>query len=261
MSLAVTPTSVGAMPPASVIVGTPIPIPTFAFQPIVDAEAGTIYSYEALIRGRGSESAAHVFAQVTADDLDRFDADARTIAIELAASLDLRCHLNLNILPQSLQESDAAIRSTTDTAARVGLSINRIIIEVTEGQMIADQARFARVINQFRGMGLKVAIDDFGAGYSGLNLLADFQPDMVKLDMNLVRGIEGNGPRQAIVRAIVQVCDDLGIDFLAEGIETLDEYRWFRDQGVQLFQGYLLAKPAFESLSDFHDPEAAGRPG
>ena len=77
---------------------------------------------------------------------------------------------------------------------------------------------------------------------------------MVKLDMKLVRGIESHGPRQAIVRAILQACNDLGIDLLAEGVETVDEFRWFRDEGVQYFQGYLLAKPAFEKLPGFCTP-------
>jgi len=231
---------------------------SFAFQPIVDADAGTIYSYEALVRGLGNESAASIFEQVLPGDLHRFDEETRQVAIALAMRLNLRSHLNLNLLPRSVQDSDAPIRSMLATAARCGLPAERIILEVTEGEMIDDQAHFASVVNRYRGLGLKVAIDDFGAGYSGLNLLADFQPDMLKLDMKLVRGIESKGPRQAIVRAILQACNDLGIDFLAEGVETLDEYQWFRDQGVRLFQGYLLAKPAFEKLADFRDPERRG---
>lgn len=231
------------------------PPASFAFQPIVDADSRSIRAYEALIRGRANESAGEVFAQVARDDLHRFDEYARESAIALAAALGLQCSLNLNILPQSVALSDAALRRTVAAAAAVKLPLERLVLEVTEGEMIVDQAGFAEVVNRYRGMGLKVAIDDFGAGYSGLNLLADFQPDMLKLDMNLVRGIEGRGPRQAIVRAILQACNDLGIDFLAEGVETLDEYRWFRDQGVYLFQGYLLARPGFESLPGYLDAE------
>jgi len=89
------------------------------------------------------------------------------------------------------------------------------------------------------------AIDDFGAGHAGLNLLAEFQPDLLKLDLRLVRNIERNGPKQAIVRGIRRTCTDLGIEIIAEGVESKDEYRWFRDEGVKLFQGYLFARPAF----------------
>jgi EAL domain-containing protein (putative c-di-GMP-specific phosphodiesterase class I) len=129
-------------------------------------------------------------------------------------------------MPQALHSSAASILSTLDAANRAHLPIERVILEVTEGEAISDQVRFAETINEYRGLGLKVAIDDFGAGYSGLNLLANFQPDQIKLDMTLMRGIERHGPRQAIVRAIAQVCYELGIDVIAEGVETLEEYRW-----------------------------------
>jgi len=134
------------------------------------------------------------------------------------------------------------------------LPIDRVILEITEGEFVADYAHLGQRLNDFRSMGLKLAIDDFGAGYSGLNMLADFQPDQIKIDMNLVRGIESNGPRQAIVRAVVQVCGDLGIDVIAEGVETLAEYDCFVEHGVRLFQGYLFARPGFESLPRAHFP-------
>ena len=85
-------------------------------------------------------------------------------------------------------------------------------------------------------------------------MLANFQPDHIKLDLTLVRGIESHGPRQAIVRAIGQVCNDLGIDVIAEGVETEGEYTWLAAEGVRLFQGYLFAKPAFESFPLVHYP-------
>ena len=104
--------------------------------------------------------------------------------------------------------------------------------------------------------GQVIAIDDFGAGYAGLNLLAEFQPHLIKLDMHLVRDIHAKGPRQAIVRGLLSTCRDLGIDVIAEGIETEEEFFWLRQEGIDLFQGYLLAKPAFEQLAaEFHLPE------
>jgi EAL domain-containing protein (putative c-di-GMP-specific phosphodiesterase class I) len=144
--------------------------------------------------------------------------------------------------------------SSLEAAERANLPIKRIVIEVVEGEIIEDHSQFSRLINEYRGIGLKVAIDDFGAGYSGLNLLAEFQPDQVKLDMKLITGIERHGPRQAIVRAISQICSDLGIDIVAEGIETEDEYAWLASQGIRLFQGYLFAKPGFESFPAVHYP-------
>jgi EAL domain-containing protein (putative c-di-GMP-specific phosphodiesterase class I) len=221
---------------------------SYAFQPIVDSDARAVVSYEALIRGRQGEPAGHVLGRVAADDLHRFDTESRIAAIELAARLGIPCDLNLNFLPRSLFQSAASIESILSTALRVGLPVERIVIEVTEGEVIDDHARFAELINAYRGEGLKVAIDDFGAGYSGLNLLAAFQPDQIKIDMALVRDISGHGPRQAIVRAIAGACLDLGIDVIAEGIETREEYRWFRSEGVRYFQGYLFGRPGFETL-------------
>ena len=103
---------------------------------------------------------------------------------------------------------------------------------------------------------MKVAIDDFGAGYAGLNLLSEFQPEFIKLDMHLVRGIESNGPRQAIVRGIVRTCADLGIDIIAEGVETVNEFQWLYQEGIKFYQGRLFADPAFEQL-----PQTFSLPG
>jgi EAL domain-containing protein (putative c-di-GMP-specific phosphodiesterase class I) len=227
---------------------------SYAFQPIVDVVSREVYSYEALIRGRANESAFHVLERVPAHAKYQFDEDSRAAALALAVELGLDCHLNLNFLPQGLYASDTSVASTLAAAARHALPIDRVILEVTEGEFVADYAHLGRRLNEFRSMGLKLAIDDFGAGYSGLNMLADFQPDQIKIDMNLVRGIETSGPRQAIVRAVVQVCGDLGIEVIAEGVESLAEYDCFVEHGVRLFQGYLFAKPGFESLPRVHFP-------
>ena len=231
-----------------------VPEFSYAFQPIVDVVAREVYSYEALIRGRANESAFHVLERVPAHAKYQFDEESRAAALALAVRLGQKCHLNLNFLPQGIYATDTSVASTFSAAARHGLPIDRVILEVTEGEFVADYAHLGQRLNEFRSMGLKLAIDDFGAGYSGLNMLADFQPDQIKIDMNLVRGIESNGPRQAIVRAVVQVCGDLGIDVIAEGVETLAEYDCFVDYGVRLFQGYLFAKPGFESLPRAHFP-------
>ena len=227
----------------------PLPEFSFAFQPIVDTRQRIVVSQEALVRGPDGASAGEVFAQIAASDLHRFDRAARGVAVALAARLGIDCSLNLNFLPRSLAADDRAVRSTLEAAARHGLSVDRLILEVTESEVIDDSAAFAALINSYREDGLRLAIDDFGAGYSGLNLLADFQPDIVKLDMRLIRGIERHGPRQAIVRGIILTCTDLGIDIVAEGVETADELHWLEDDGVYLFQGYLLATPEFEQLA------------
>lgn len=245
-----TPPDAAAAPVAS----EPLPAFSFAFQPIVDTATRRIHSYEALIRGRKGEGAFSVLQRVPGALVHRFDFDSRLAAIALAGRLGLNTRLNLNFLPQALARSDAPLTETLRAAERCGIAPDQLVIEVTETEVIDDHNAFALRINRFRGLGLAVAIDDFGAGYSGLNLLADFQPDQIKIDMNLVRGIESHGARQAIVRALIQACTDLGIDIVAEGVETAAEYRWFADEGVHYFQGYLFGRPGFECLPQARFP-------
>ena len=110
------------------------------------------------------------------------------------------------------------------------------------------------ILRAYRKQGFMTAIDDFGAGYAGLNLLADFQPDLIKLDMELIRGVDGDRVRQVLVETTLEMCRKLGIRVIAEGIETRAELDCLRQMGVELFQGYLLAKPGFESLPEVNYP-------
>lgn len=228
---------------------------SFAFQPIVDTHARAVFSHEALVRGLNNEPAYQVIKRYSGDRMAAFDSACRAKAIEVAARIGLNTNLNLNFLPSAALNEGVGLNSMIEAAHRHSFPLNRIIVEATEGEAIDNHAQFAKVINEYRRAGMRLAIDDFGAGYSGLNLLAEFQPDIVKLDMALVRGIQSHGPRQAIVRAIAQVCVDLGIDLIVEGVETVDEFSWFIDLGVNLYQGYLLAKPMFEAMPPFQIPD------
>jgi EAL domain-containing protein (putative c-di-GMP-specific phosphodiesterase class I) len=221
---------------------------SFAYQPIVDTDTGGLFAYEALVRGPKGQSAASVLEQIAPDQLYEFDRAARIRALALAAQLGLTTRLSLNLLPLSLERFPDAISATLEAARQARIPLENLILEVTEGEAVDDAGGFAARMNAYRAQGVRFGIDDFGAGYSGLNLLAEFQPDVVKVDIQLVRDIEAKGPRQAIVRAIIQVCDDLGIDVIAEGVETQAECRWFKRVGVHLFQGFYFARPAFEAL-------------
>jgi blue light- and temperature-responsive anti-repressor len=232
---------------------------TFAFQPIVDITKGSIVSFEALVRGLENSSAASVFQKIDAKDKYRFDEALRLKAIPLAARLGINCSLNLNLLPRSLELSETAISSTLQTAVQSGIPVSQITLEITESEIIHNVSWFREAINEHRNSGFKIAIDDFGAGYAGLHLLANFQPDSIKIDMSLVRNIDVNGPRQAIVRGIVRTCQDLGIDIIAEGVETEKEFHWFYDEGIEFFQGYFFAKPGFERLPVAFFPDYKAR--
>ena len=175
--------------------------------------------------------------------------------MRLAARLGIPCDLNLNLVPHGFHADRDCLASTLDAAIEFNFFPERLVVEVTEGEVLGNQERFTDLMDVYRGLGMRLAIDDFGSVYSGLNLLADFQPDQIKLDKNLARGISGRGPRQAVVRGIMQVCRDLEIGLIAEGIETPDEFHWCCDVGVTLFQGFLFGRPGFELLPPVHLPE------
>ena len=92
------------------------------------------------------------------------------------------------------------------------------------------------------------AIDDFGMGYSGLKLLLDYQPNYIKLDRNLIANIQWDKVKQSVFSGVQQMCNDLSIKLVAEGVETADEYAWLQNAGVDIFQGYYFARPAFEAF-------------
>ena len=233
----------------------PMPDCTFAFQPIVNARTRATVAYEALVRGPHGESASTIINEITRADLPRFDERCRSLAMKLATQLGITCDLNLNLVPQGFHADRDCLASTLDAAIEYNFFPERLVVEVTEGEVLGNQERFTDLMDVYRGLGMRLAIDDFGSGYSGLNLLADFQPDQIKLDKNLARGIPSRGPRQAIVRAIIQVCRDLGIELIAEGIETAEEFHWLYDEGVCLFQGYFFGRPGFQLLPAVHVPE------
>jgi EAL domain-containing protein (putative c-di-GMP-specific phosphodiesterase class I) len=222
----------------------------YAYQPIVDVATRRVFAHEALVRGPAGEPAASVLAQVTETNRYRFDQACRVKAIKGAQALGMQQLLSINFLPNAVYKPEVCIRTTLDAARAAGFPLDRIVFEVTEGERVQDTPWFAQILREYKRCGFKTAIDDFGAGYAGLKLLADFQPDLIKIDMDLVRDIDTCRPRQAIVRGLMQVCRDLGIQVIAEGIETTAERDFLADEGVHLMQGYLFARPAFRALAE-----------
>lgn len=221
---------------------------SMAFQPIVDVASCTVFGYEALVRGLKGEGAGAILGQVDDTNRYRFDQACRVKAIDLAARLKLEGMLSINFLPNAVYRPETCIRATLEAAAEHRFPTERIMFEVTEGERVSDHAHLRNILSAYKELGFVTAIDDFGAGYSGLNLLAEFQPHVIKLDMALTRNIHEDRVRRAIVFAILTACSELGVRVIAEGIESLEECLTLADQGVELFQGYYFAKPAFEAL-------------
>ena len=125
---------------------------------------------------------------------------------------------------------------------------DRIMFEVTENEPLNHGEHLKSIFNEYRRRGLITAIDDFGAGYAGLNMLTQFQPHVLKIDMELIRNIDHDPVRQAIAGGIELVCERLGIDIIGEGVETAAESEYLRSIGIRHQQGYYFAKPGWESL-------------
>ncbi len=220
---------------------------SYAYQPIVDLESRLVFAHEALVRGPSGESAHSVLSQVNEDNRYRFDQACRVKAIKTASALDMQTKLSINFMPNAIYRPEVCIRTTLEAARHHGFPIERIIFETVEGERVDDGKWLAEVLREYKRIGFLTAIDDFGAGFAGLNLLADFQPDIVKLDMALVRDVDKSKARQAIVRGVSRICEELAIQVIAEGVETADECRCLRGMGIRLMQGYLFSKPLFES--------------
>ncbi len=224
---------------------------SMAFQPVVDLAAGRIYAYEALVRGPVGEPARVVLGKVTAASRYAFDQSCRVKAIVLASRLGVQqteASLSINFIPGAMYRPENCVRPTLAAARRHQFPADRLIFELTEHEQVTDYAHLERIFHVYRAHSFRTALDDFGSGFCGLGLLAHFQPDLVKVDMSLLRGLDTDTRRHAIVNGIVGICQALSIRVVAEGVETVAELAALRALGVTLFQGYLFAKPGFETL-------------
>ena len=224
---------------------------SMAFQPIYDAVDQRVWGYEALVRGLSGEGAPEVLAKVSPEQLYRFDQDCRVKAIELASRLfpaGEELKLSINFLPKAVYEPAACLRATLRAARQFSFPMSSIMFEFTENEEVRDTTHLTNIITEYRRHGFTTALDDFGAGYAGLGLLADFQPDLIKIDMRLIRGIDTSPARRAVVDGILAIARELDIKVLAEGIETVEEFQVLKEAGIRLFQGFWFARPAFEEL-------------
>ncbi|MGQ4880093.1 EAL domain-containing protein [Billgrantia sp. LNSP4103-1] len=227
---------------------------TMAFQPIIDLATTRITTYEALVRGPNGQSAASILAQVTPRLLYRFDQACRIRAIELASQLGMSESLSINFLPNAVYEPQACIQATLATAEKVGWPTERLVFEVTESEKVQDHQHLRHIIQAYRSMGFVTALDDFGNGFANLDLLAELEPDRLKIDRALVMNCHHDSRRQVILKALVGLAHELGIDLVAEGVETREEALWLGRHGLLQQQGFYYARPSLESLAPNLEP-------
>ncbi len=213
-----------------------------AFQPIVSPRGQFVLGYEALMRSGESELPHATAVLDAAERLQRLLDLGRHVRSQTAQTLDagapealffVNLHV-LDLLDPRLLEVDAPLSRYAD----------RIVLEVTERSSLSQVPDVAIRVNALREMGYRIAIDDLGAGYAGLTSIALLEPEFVKLDMSLVRGIHRSRIRQKIVRSVITLARDMGVTVVAEGVESTDERDVLLLLGCDLLQGFLFARPA-----------------
>ena len=219
------------------------------YQPIVSLRPGdseAVVGYEALLRATGANGPVfpdQLFAAAAeAGWLHVLDRVGRTSAIRGAAGwLDDKL-LFVNFVPTTIYRPEVCLRTTAQAAADAGVRLDQIVFEVTEGEHVADTDHLSNVFDYYRRNGSMVALDDLGAGYSSLNMLVRLEPDVVKLDKEIVQALPGPLSR-AVVAAVVSMTHSYGGRVIAECIETAEQADAARELDVDLGQGWFFGRP------------------
>jgi len=219
------------------------------YQPIVNAKDKTHFANEGLFRVRDNEGAivppslAFQLAEQS-DLLFSLDLVARRSAVECAAKAKLPGKLFINFNPSSIYDPSYCLRATAASINEIGLLPEDVVFEVTETHRATDINQLKGILAFYRNAGFKVALDDIGSGWSGLNLLQSLRPDYVKLDMDLVRDVHKDQFKQNIVTNLIRIAQANNIEVIAEGIEVEEEAEWLTKAQADYLQGYFFGKPA-----------------
>ena len=218
------------------------------FQPIVRAnDTGEVFAHECLLRGVAEDGVlippGVLYNTARAADLMfPLDRAARLRAIRGAVEAGVSGRLFINFNPSSVYDPAFCLRTTVAAVARAGLDPADVVFEVVE----SDEAHpdLKRITRYYRDAGFRVALDDLGAGFAGLNMLSTLRPDFIKLDMALIREVDRDPHRAGVVAQLLEMARRLGVGTVAEGVETASELAFVRDHGVDYVQGFLIARPA-----------------
>jgi EAL domain-containing protein (putative c-di-GMP-specific phosphodiesterase class I) len=208
-----------------------------AFQPIIDLASGLVFGYESLARSEAPEFPhpgvlfKAAIAEGMVGELGRAFRDMSIRAVP-NRTLFLNMHPDEFAEPWLVRPDDPVMLHDRD-----------VYLEVTESVPLSHYQYCHSVLTEIRGRGVKIAVDDLGAGYSNLKYIADLQPEIVKLDRELVAGLKPGSPLHRLVKSIVSLCREMGARVVAEGIETSGELRAVMDSGVHYGQGYYIARP------------------
>lgn len=215
-----------------------------AFQPIVSWSNKSLFGFECLVRTDESSLANPLALLEAAERLDRVNDIGRTIRDRAAQMIPNLPEGQLAFV--NLHHRDLVDDHLYDTSSPLSAHARRVILEVTERESLDQVPQARERMAQLRNMGYRIAMDDLGAGHNGLHTFAQLEPDVVKLDMLLVRGAEREGTRLKVIQSMRNLCDDLDIQFITEGVETEQERDALVSVGCDLLQGFLFGAPGRE---------------
>jgi EAL domain-containing protein (putative c-di-GMP-specific phosphodiesterase class I) len=232
------------------------------FQPIEDLQNGGRLGFEALSRGPEGTSQhdpLNLFEAAAATDLVfELDRHCRRRALRTARRLPAPYILFANVVPASMYDPDFQGTSLIELLEGLGLAPDRIVLEVSEQYAIENYTLFAEAVQNFTQMGFSIAVDDVGAGYSGLEKIAHLNPRFLKFDMQLIRDIDKSHVKREMARALKTFADKMDSKTIAEGIEHEEERLACVELGIDYAQGYLLGRPAPLDSFGFDIPQLAG---
>jgi EAL domain-containing protein (putative c-di-GMP-specific phosphodiesterase class I)/CheY-like chemotaxis protein len=221
-----------------------------AYQPIVRSKDGTVAGFEALLRSEEPTLPDPRAVFDAAERLGQVSRVGRAVRECIGSSLDaVGVPIWVNLHPLDLAD-DRLLGPDDPLAARAG----HVVLEITERASLEKIPDFRNRILKLRDLGYRIAVDDLGAGYAGLTTFAALEPDIVKLDMSLIRNCHVEPVKQKLIRSMTALCGELGIQAVAEGIETEEERAAATAFGCELLQGYLLGRPGRLPLASAQDP-------
>lgn len=226
-----------------------------AFQPIISASYRSVISYEALgwdIRMQREVTAADQDSEV----LDKIEEDARKRAMSISGQAYEDFGININVRPTNARDAVSKMQSIIDQAKAQDLQNRSITLELNQDFLDNDLNSVVTIVQDCKENGLRICLDEFGAGRSDLNQMEMSQPNSIALNAQLVRDVDSNGTKQAIIRGLVQTCNDLGIDIIAKHVETQSEFEWLVSEGIDLYQGGFFGNPRLDVFpTDARIPE------
>jgi EAL domain-containing protein (putative c-di-GMP-specific phosphodiesterase class I) len=172
----------------------------------------------------------------------------RETSLKTAATKKVKEKVFINFIPTSIYDPEFCLQSTEKWAKQLEFDPSQIVFEVVETELVKDQKHLKKILEFYRNKGYKIALDDVGEGYSSLNMLIELQPDIIKVDRNIIQDIDTNQLKQSVYRALYDLATEHHIKVLAEGVETRYELETVKSIGVDYVQGYYFAKPSSEPI-------------